>query len=81
MCVGMVAALILILLSSSTSSSAPPNILLIVADDLGWGDVPWHDSNIFAPNIASLANEGLILEQSYVQQVCTPSRAALLTGK
>ena len=57
-----------------------PNIILIVADDLGWGDVPWHDESIQAPRIKELAENGLILNQSYVQQVCTPSRAALLTG-
>ena len=57
-----------------------PNIVLIVADDLGWADVPWHDHSVPAPNIHHLAHTGLILNQSYVQQVCTPSRAALLTG-
>ena len=57
-----------------------PNIVLIVADDLGWADVPWHDDTVPAPNIKHLAQTGLILNQSYVQQVCTPSRAALLTG-
>ena len=57
-----------------------PNILLIVADDLGWADVPWRDETVPAPNLLQLANSGLILNQSYVQQVCTPSRAALLTG-
>ena len=57
-----------------------PNIVLVVIDDWGWADVPWQDESIPAPNIKKLAEDGLILNQSYVQQVCTPSRAALLTG-
>ena len=57
-----------------------PNIVLIVADDLGWADVPWRDPSIPAPTLQHLASSGMILNQSYVQQVCTPSRAALLTG-
>ena len=57
-----------------------PNIVLIVADDLGWADVPWRDPSIPAPTLQNLASSGMILNQSYVQQVCTPSRAALLTG-
>ena len=62
------------------SAERRPNILLIVADDLGWADVPWRDETVPAPNLHRLADSGLILNQSYVQQVCTPSRAALLTG-
>ena len=62
------------------SAERRPNILLIVADDLGWADVPWRDETVPAPNLHRLADSGLILNQSYVQQGCTPSRAALLTG-
>ena len=46
----------------------------------GYNDVSWHDPSILSPNLESLAREGLIMEQSYVQPVCTPTRAALLTG-
>jgi len=72
--------IILLVKNQGYSLSKKPNILLIVADDLGWADVPWHDKTIYAPRLQDLAESGVILSNSYVQQVCTPSRAALLTG-
>ncbi|CAL4062064.1 unnamed protein product, partial [Meganyctiphanes norvegica] len=57
-----------------------PNIVLIVADDLGFNDVPWHNPDVKAPHLNKLARRGIILENHYVMPVCTPSRAALLTG-
>jgi len=58
-----------------------PNIVYIVADDLGWKDVGFHGSDIKTPNIDKLAREGARLEQFYVQPMCTPTRAALMTGR
>ncbi|HSP94773.1 MAG TPA: sulfatase-like hydrolase/transferase, partial [Thermoanaerobaculia bacterium] len=58
-----------------------PNILFIVADDLGWKDVGFHGSDIKTPTIDSLAAGGVKLEQYYVQPMCTPTRAALMTGR
>ncbi|XP_076059063.1 arylsulfatase B-like [Oratosquilla oratoria] len=66
--------------SSKSSKEKKPNILLIVADDLGWNDVPWHNRDIVAPNILELARDGIILDRSYVQPICTPSRSALMSG-
>ena len=51
-----------------------PNIVLILADDLGWNDVSWHNSDMVTPHMATLAREGVILDQSYVQPTCTPTR-------
>src|SRR5229473_1700586 len=62
--------------------SAPqPNIIHIVADDLGWADVGFHGSDITTPNIDQLAKTGATLERFYVQPMCTPTRAALMTGR
>ena len=58
-----------------------PNIVYILADDLGWGDVGWHGGEIATPNLDKLANSGAKLEQFYVQPVCSPTRAAILTGR
>ncbi len=58
-----------------------PNILLIVADDMGWADVGYHGSLIRTPQIDRLASQGVVLEQHYVAAMCTPTRAALLTGR
>jgi arylsulfatase A-like enzyme len=58
-----------------------PNIIYILADDLGWADVGFHGSDIKTPNIDELAQTGAKLEQFYVQPMCTPTRAALMTGR
>lgn len=61
-------------------NASKPHIIFIVADDLGWSDVSWHNPAIKTPNLEKLAREGVILNQSYVLPVCTPSRAAFMTG-
>jgi arylsulfatase A-like enzyme len=72
--------------ASITSASAQlpsrrPHIVYIVADDLGWKDVGFHGSDIKTPNVDRLAQNGAQLEQFYVQPMCTPTRAALMTGR
>jgi len=58
-----------------------PNIVVIVADDAGWNDVGYHGSEIETPVIDRLAREGLELDRFYVYPVCSPTRAAFLTGR
>lgn len=57
-----------------------PHILFIVADDLGWNDVGWHNPEVKTPNLDNLAKNGVVLNNSYVHPVCTPSRNAFMTG-
>ena len=47
----------------------------------GFNDVSWHNQKVISPNLEKLAKEGIILEKFYVQPVCSPTRAALMTGK
>ncbi|MGH7242317.1 MAG: arylsulfatase B [Phycisphaerales bacterium] len=77
----VVLALTLHALLGAAAFAAPPNILSIVADDLGWKDVGFHGSDIKTPNIDKLAATGARLEQFYAQPMCTPTRAALMTGR
>jgi arylsulfatase A-like enzyme len=58
-----------------------PNVVVILADDMGWGDVGWHGSEIKTPNLDRLAAAGAKLEQFYVQPLCSPTRAAFMTGR
>jgi len=62
---------------------AAPNIVLILADDLGWTDLACYGSDFYeTPNIDRLAREGMKFMQAYSAcTVCSPTRAALLTGK
>ena len=69
------------LLQADVSDTSSPNIILVVADDLGYGDVGYHGSDISTPNIDRLAGQGVRLENYYVQPTCAPSRAELLTGR
>ena len=60
-----------------------PNVILIVADDLGQGDLgAYGNDRIRTPNIDELARRGVMLTQHYASgNVCTPSRAGLMTGR
>jgi arylsulfatase A-like enzyme len=74
-------AILMGLVSASLAHAQKPNIVYIVADDLGWKDVGYHGSDIATPNIDRLASTGTRLEQFYAQPMCTPTRAALMTGR
>ena len=67
---------------SSCEKEKKPNIIFIMADDLGWQDVGFMGSNWFeTPNLDQLAGESLVFSNAYMYPTCSPSRAALLTGK
>ncbi len=66
---------------SAYSEPNAPHVVIIVADDMGWNDVGYHGSEIRTPHIDQLAAEGLELDRFYAQPSCSPTRAALLTGK
>jgi arylsulfatase A len=59
-----------------------PNVILIFCDDLGYGDLGCYGSKIRTPNLDRLASEGIRFTHFYsANPVCSPSRAALLTGR
>lgn len=64
------------------AETKPPHICFFLVDDLGSHDVGFAGgTQIATPNIDAIAKEGAILEQFYVMPVCTPTRAAFLTGR
>lgn len=69
--------------SLEAADTQRPNIVLILADDLGWADVGCFGSESYqTPNIDRLATQGTKFTNSYAAcNVCSPTRASLLTGK
>ncbi len=65
----------------AASAGAAPNIVFVVADDMGWGDVGYHGSEIRTPELDRLAAGGVMFERFYVNPVCSPTRATLMTGR
>lgn len=78
---GLTATLASVRTAAAQDTAARPHIVYIVADDLGWADVGFHGSDIQTPNLDKLAKEGARFDQFYVQPMCTPTRAALMTGR
>ena len=67
---------------TTTRATAPPNIVFIYADDLGYGDLGCYGSKNNTPNLDQLAAGGVRFTDFYsASPVCSPSRAALLTGR
>jgi len=68
--------------NARTRSGRKPNFLVILCDDLGYGDVSPYGGRIPTPEIARMAQEGLVATSYYApENMCTPSRAGLLTGR
>jgi len=71
------------LLCGQAFAAAKPNVIIIFADDLGYGDLGCYGSPVIrTPHLDRMAAEGLRFTDFYsASEVCTPSRAALLTGR
>ncbi|MBA3440481.1 MAG: arylsulfatase [Pyrinomonadaceae bacterium] len=68
--------------ASKPTQTVKPNIIFILADDLGYADVGFNGGkDIKTPHLDRLAASGARLAQFYVQPVCSPTRAALMTGR
>ncbi|MBO9696932.1 MAG: sulfatase-like hydrolase/transferase, partial [Sphingopyxis sp.] len=69
--------------AAAAASRRVPNFIVIYCDDLGYGDIgPMGGTAIPTPNLDRMAREGMTLTDYYAPaNVCTPSRAGLLTGR
>ena len=75
-------SLIGIYLGVTAALARQPNVVVILTDDQGWGDLSVQgNTNLSTPNIDSLAEQGVTMENFYVCQVCAPTRAEFLTGR
>jgi len=75
--------LLFLFASSAFAQSRPPNIVLVLIDDYGWADTGSYGSTYHrTPNIDALAARGMRFTDAYAATpVCSPTRAALMTGK
>ena len=72
------------MLNSCTEKSfkEKPNFVLLVADDMGWSDMSLHGNTVIeTPNLDQFARESVRFNRFYVNPVCAPTRASLLTGR
>ena len=74
-------ALIGSLVAGGVTAEERPNVIVMVADDLGWNDVGYHGGDIDTPSLDRLAEEGVQLDRFYTAPICSPTRAALMTGR
>ncbi|MFO0844301.1 MAG: sulfatase-like hydrolase/transferase [Gemmataceae bacterium] len=75
-------ALLVLLAVTAAAPTARPNVVVVLADDQGWGDLSVNgNTNLHTPNIDSLARDGARFDRFFVQPVCSPTRAELLTGR
>ena len=75
-------AVLLLSLATAQAAAPRPNIVCILADDLGYADPGFMGGkDIRTPRLDQLANGGAILTSHYVQPVCSPTRASLMTGR
>ena len=80
-CFALITLLLLALFAPPSLGEVKPNIVLILADDLGSADLGYRGGEAWTPNIDRLAREGVRLDAFYGQQLCSPARAALMTGR
>ncbi|MBW2386373.1 MAG: arylsulfatase [Deltaproteobacteria bacterium] len=69
------------ILAGAARAAEQPNVIIFLADDMGWADVGYKGSPIETPSLDRLAREGTRLERFYATPVCSPTRAALMTGR
>lgn len=81
--INLIFILSILILNGCKEESGPPNIVVFLADDLGYGDLACYGNPIIkTPNIDKLAEEGVRMTDCHSGgTVCSPSRAALLTGR
>ena len=65
----------------SLAEEKQPNVIIFLVDDLGWADISLRGAPIDTPFIDSLFKEGMSLDRFYATPICSPTRAALMTGR
>jgi len=64
-----------------SATETRPNVIIFLVDDLGWADISLRGAPFQTPNIDSIFEEGMTLNRFYTTPICSPTRAALMTGR
>ena len=78
-CIALAALCVFVV--APANAAERPNVIVMLADDLGWADVGFHGGDIDTPSLDRLAAEGVELSRFYTTPICSPTRAALMTGR
>ena len=79
---GVAAVLLLLGMVPIAEASTPPNVILVMTDDQGYGDLSCHGNPVLkTPNLDRLYRDSIRLTDFHVSSFCTPTRAALMTGR
>jgi arylsulfatase A-like enzyme len=82
LCAAGIAVITALAAAQTPPGAVRPNVVLIITDDVGYGDIGSYGApDIRTPNIDRLAKEGVKLTDFYAAPTCTPTRAALMTGR
>jgi arylsulfatase len=81
----LIAAVLMLIITTAASAQSKPNVVIMLGDNVGYGDIGCYGAGevrgMPTPRIDSIAAQGLRLTQYLVEPACTPSRAALMTGR
>jgi arylsulfatase A-like enzyme len=77
----IVALAVISTLPSAVKAAEQPNIVYILVDNWGWGDISIQGSTVQTPRIDNFARQGMRFTNFNVQNQCTPTRSALMTGR
>lgn len=75
-------SLLLLSFGAGSQAAEKPNVILFLVDDMGWMDsTPYGSQYYETPNMARLANRGMLFTDAYACPLCSPTRASIMTGK
>jgi arylsulfatase len=77
----LISIVTILLLSHSVAAREKPNIVYILVDNWGWGDIGVQGSTVPSPRIDAFASESTRFTNFNVQNQCTPTRSAIMTGR
>jgi arylsulfatase A-like enzyme len=81
LCLGLLSGSFFTINFALASPADKPNVIIFVADDLGYADTGYRGSKIETPSLDRLAAEGVDIQRFYTAPMCSPTRAALMTGR